>query len=344
MQTVDAERIRTRLHSCHSTTRSKGDQPSVLFPNGIFIHSVDYHTLVTVPQYLLDAHLTPGIDARFDRFSFWGWTAAAIETIENVLDEDLSLPIEMDPENWDSDFEDDPERYISGVVLSQFDSLQTVLRFSQLYGRLERTVVQSGGQDLPTKTALLADLPRTIDYMAFAILEGMAAAVVGETRSANWGHRVQAFLNVLSDDSRSMFENINYLGTPDGYLPSYGQSIEAQHPDLIELSDFEFSTFFGFLTQYRNRLYHNARGGNIGLYVLTLICAVVWDRLTPHQYQTVREHVLRRLNEDLEGVDSTYNPDSGFEEFCLCTGGKRYLEFYPFSRAELSTSDFDWPL
>lgn len=342
MQSVESDRIQTRLQECHSSDRNWQHTPSVLFPEGTFVHSVDYETLVTLPQYLLDAQLTPGIDARFDQFSYWGWTAAAIETIVSVLGNELSLPLEVYPKSWEFDVDDEPERYISGVVRSRFTPLQTVFRFTLLYGRLERTVSQSSRENFPPKAAILGDLPRTIEYMTFAILEGMATDVVGEMSSASWGNRVRSLLDGLSDDTRAMFEDINYLGTSDDNLPSYAQSIHATHRDLIEQSGFTYSTFYQFLTQYRNRLYHNARGGVIGQYVLTLTCAVVWDRLTARQYRTIRERVLKKLDEDLEDVDSSYDPNARFEEFCLCSGGKRYLECYPFSRAELATEEFNW--
>ena len=343
MNTIPASSIERRLNAVYKSnnTNNRTSSPSVIFPTDTYPHSISYDTLVHLPRYIIDSGVTRGINSSFDQFCYWGWTAAAVEVIEEELNQCLDLPYEIYPENWDENEDVDEDLWVSGVILSRLSPLQTLFRFAMIYGRMQRSVLQAGSDQIPTKAALLGDLPRVIEYMAFAILDGIASTAIRENSRTSWDERLRRFTEKLSPVTQEVMSDINNLNTPNGYLPSYGTEIAEQHRPVVRDEQIQYSSFFEFLAKVRNRVYHDARSSNVGRYALTLICAIVWDQLSSSQYESIREEVLSNLSEDLKAADADYNADAGFEDFCICTGGKRYLEFYPFSSAELDTQEFN---
>lgn len=331
---VDVETIERRLNLIYTGNMGAGVNQSSILPDGVHIHEIDYSTLKIFPKYLIDADISDNIRTSHDRASYWGWTAAAIETMDEVLDDIYEFPVEPEMDSWEFDIEDETDKFIACTVTSRFDTFQSILRFSMIYNRLERTIALGNFEELPSKAAIIADLSRAIEYMSFAFLEGLSKDI-GDTNSSNWAARVRGLVAKLDSEQSNILNEIFEIDRPVGYLPSYRESFSSTYSDGEEFND-----FLHYLNWNRNRLYHEAVAQNIGRYVVSLVCAVVWGILSHEEYNEVRRRTIEKLNKDLGGVDLSFSPEAGFNEFCLCTANQRYLEFYPFTAEQLSSLSF----
>lgn len=352
MKSLSPTTIEKRLNNPYYDQNNQRVNSPTIFPPDKPIHTLDLASLQRLPRYLIESNFAFGRLASVDMYRYWGWTAAALPSLKEVVATDTDLPEEIYPENWDGGASKFNNAWVPGVVWSRISQTQSALRIALLHARMEITLRQQGPDELPTKAALLSDLLRSFDYMSYGILEGITSTALSglspekrqslpdgqeNLRHMSWGQKLLAFASMEGVNLEGQYHQINSHEFPSGYLPSTHSLIIERFEKLVKQEGVEIDSVFSFFTSVRNRTYHEARDSPIGRYILTLLCSSIWSIISENQYERIRQYTLHILNNHLEEKEE-FVKESNWSDYCFCQNNG-YLEFYPVTTAELGTDN-----